>query len=250
MRTNGSVPVDDECRESPAREEAAHPFRADAPPMSTSTRAASGPTRTRDRFTRFGGSPVAVVTEGAVGALFGVLVLAWPGPTVAVVATLFAVQLLATGVLQLVTASSPAAGTSDRVLSCLLATLSLLIGLLCLRSPLQTASLLGLLVGLMWVLGGGLRLAQATVAESGPPRVWRFASGGLWVVVGVLVLEYPALGPAGMATVLGVVLVLQGAFLVAGGLTVRRSGGAAQPVVDQPPVRLTEMPPVHPRAPL
>jgi uncharacterized membrane protein HdeD (DUF308 family) len=218
--------------------------------MRNSSTAAPGSTPLRERLTRFGGSPVVVVTEGAVSALFGVLVLAWPGPTVTVLATLFAVQLLATGMLQLGTASSRPARAGDRVLSCLLATWSLLIGLLCLRTPLQTTLLLGLLIGLMWVLGGALRLAQATVAAPGAPRGWRFASGGLWVIAGALVLETPDVGLIGMATVLGVVLVLQGAFLVAGGLTVRRAGGSAQPDADPPPVRLTDVPPVRPRAPL
>ena len=104
--------------------------------MRNSSTAAPAATPSRERLTRFGGSPVGVITEGAVGALFGVLVRAWPAPTVTVLATLFAVQLLATGVLQLVAASSRHASARDRVLSCLLATLSLLIGLLCLRTPL------------------------------------------------------------------------------------------------------------------
>src|SRR3954465_15925769 len=108
----------DDLSESPARGEVAHPLRADACPMVKSSTAAPASTATRDRLIRFAGSPVAPVTEGSVGAVFGVLVLAWPAPASAVLATLVAVQLLATGVLQCVTALSPAARTGDRVLSC------------------------------------------------------------------------------------------------------------------------------------
>ncbi|HLM07765.1 MAG TPA: DUF308 domain-containing protein [Blastococcus sp.] len=194
------------------------------------------------------GSPAVLVAEGGLGALFGVVVLAWPGPTATVLAALFAAQLFATGVVQLVVASSEAVGTGERVLSCGLATLSLLIGLLCLRSPLQTPQVLGLLVGVMWVVGGAIRVGQGVLTASGAPRGWRIASGALWLLAGGFALEYPGARLVAIATLLGVVLILQGALLIAGGLTVRRSGNA--PDVPHGPVRLTEIPPVRPRAPL
>ena len=189
-----------------------------------------------------------VVTEGGLGALFGVVVLAWPGPTATVLAALFAAQLFATGVVQLVAAFSTALSTGDRVLSCCLATLSLLIGLLCLRAPLQTPLLLGLLMGIMWVLGGAIRVGQGVLGARGAPRVWRIASGVLWLLAGGLALEYPGAGLVAVATILGVVLILQGALLIAGGLTVRRSSDT--PAATDAPVRLSEIPPVRPRAPL
>jgi uncharacterized membrane protein HdeD (DUF308 family) len=189
-----------------------------------------------------------VVAEGGLGALFGVVVLAWPGPTVAVLAALFAAQLFATGVVQLVPTSSAAISSGDRVLSCGLATLSLLIGLLCLRTPLQTPLLLGLLMGIMWVLGGAIRVGQGVLAARGTPRGWRIASGVLWLLAGALALEYPGAGLVALTTILGVVLILQGALLIAEGLTVRRSG--AVPAAADTPVRVTEIPPVRPRAPM
>jgi uncharacterized membrane protein HdeD (DUF308 family) len=197
--------------------------------------------------TRVGGSPAVVVAEGGLGALFGVVVLAWPGPTATVLAALFAAQLFATGVVQLVAASPPAIGTGDRVLSCGLAAVSLLIGLLCLRAPLQTPELLGLLMGIMWVTGGAIRVGQGVLVTGGAPRGWRIASGIFWLLAGGLALEYPAAGLVAITTILGVVLILQGVLLIAGGLTVRRSGEAE---AADTPVRLTEIPPVRPRAPL
>src|SRR5829696_3799245 len=77
---------------------------------------------------------------------------------------------------------------------------------------------------------------------------WRIASGALWLLAGGFALEYPGARLVAIATLLGVVLILQGALLIAGGLTVRRSGNA--PDVPHGPVRLTEIPPVRPRAPL
>jgi uncharacterized membrane protein HdeD (DUF308 family) len=199
-------------------------------------------------WTHAGGSPAVVVAEGVLGALFGVVVLAWPSPTATVLAALFAAQLFATGAMQLPTASSAAISAGDRVLASGLVTLSLLIGLLCLRAPLQTPQLLGLLVGITWVLGGAIRIGQAVLAARGSARGWRMASGVLWLLAGGIVLTFPSAGLVAIATVIGVVLILQGALLIAGGLTVRSSGDA--PAAADTPVRQSGIPPVRPRATL
>jgi uncharacterized membrane protein HdeD (DUF308 family) len=163
---------------------------------------AAGSSTAQHPVTHVGGSPAVVVAEGGLGALFGVVVLAWPGPTATVLAALFAAQLFVTGAVQLVAASSGAVGTGDRVLSCGLATLSLLIGLLCLRAPLQTPLMLGLLMGIMWVLGGAIRVGQGVLAPRGAPRGWRFASGVLWLLAGGLALDYPGAGLVAVTTTL------------------------------------------------
>lgn len=70
-----------------------------------------------DRLAAAGRSPRLVVGEGALGMAVGVVMLAWPGATATVLALLFSVQLLITGVLQLAAASSAAATTGARALS-------------------------------------------------------------------------------------------------------------------------------------
>ena len=68
----------------------------------------------------FAESPALQLGGGALSVLVGVLVLAWPGATVAVIAWLFAVQLIVAGVLQLVSAFGAGRGGGGRVLSVLL----------------------------------------------------------------------------------------------------------------------------------
>jgi uncharacterized membrane protein HdeD (DUF308 family) len=199
------------------------------------------------RLAATGRWPLLAVGEGALGMVVGVVVLTWPGPTAEVLATLFSIQLLTTGVLQLVAAASGATTTAARALAAGLGTLSVLVGLLCLRAPLQTTVVLGLLIGIAWVLGGVLRIAQGVSAPRGTPRGWRTAGGVWWVLAGGVVLEYPAAGLVALASVLGIVLIVEGACLVAVGLTVRRAGG---PAPDELPVDvatpMTTAPPVPP----
>jgi uncharacterized membrane protein HdeD (DUF308 family) len=184
------------------------------------------PTATRaddpvDRLAQIGRSPAIVITEGALGTVLGVLVLTWPGPTSAVLAVLFGINLLAAGVLQFVAAFSDAERTGGRGLSCVLGTVSLLVGLLCLRDPLQTVAVLGLLVGVAWTVGGVIRVVQGIAAERGTTRGWRIASGMVRMVAGGVVLVYPGASIVVLASVLGIVLIVDGACLIATGFTMR-----------------------------
>jgi uncharacterized membrane protein HdeD (DUF308 family) len=198
-----------------------------------------------DRLSGVGRSPVLLVAEGALSAVLGVLVLTWPGATVGVLAWIFGVLLVVTGVLHFVSAASGAAG---RVLSCVLGTLLILGGLLCLRTPLQTALVLGLLIGVVWVVGGVVRIAQGVVLGRGSARWWRIAAGALWVVAGGLLLEYPGASLVTLASILGIVLLLEGICLVAVGLTSHRSPASAPAAPSEAPQRLTTVPPVPPSA--
>jgi uncharacterized membrane protein HdeD (DUF308 family) len=203
-----------------------------------------------DRLAGVGRSPVLLVAEGAIGALLGVLVLTWPGATVGVLAWILGVMLIATGVLQFLSAVSDGVGAGGRVLSCVLGTLSVLAGLLCLRTPLQTALVLGLLIGITWVVGGVVRIVQGIVLDRGPARWWRIAGGVLWVVAGALVLEFPGAGLVTLASIIGILLLLEGACLVAVGLTTHRSHAPAPAAPSEAPRPLTTIPPVPPTAPV
>jgi uncharacterized membrane protein HdeD (DUF308 family) len=200
------------------------------------------------RFPGVGRSPVLLVAEGALGALLGILVLTWPGATVGVLAWIFGALLIVTGVLQFVAAASAEGGPAGRVLSCVLGTLLLLAGLLCLRTPLQTALVLGLLIGIVWVVGGVVRIAQGIVLGRGAARWWRIAAGVLWVGAGALVVVFPDVSLVALASILGVVLLLEGLCLIAVGLTTHRSTAAVPAGPPEAPQRLTTVPPVPPSA--
>jgi uncharacterized membrane protein HdeD (DUF308 family) len=96
------------------------------------------------------------------------------------------------------------------------------------------------------VIGGVVRVVQGIVAARGAPRGWRIAGGVLWVLAGALVLDFPGASLVTLASILGVVLLLEGACLIAVGLTTRRT---PMPVAADAAHQPTTVPPVPP-APL
>ncbi|MGZ4642870.1 MAG: HdeD family acid-resistance protein [Blastococcus sp.] len=201
-----------------------------------------------DRVAAAARSPALVVAEGAAGIAWGVVVLTWPSATATVLAWLFGTQLLLTGALQFVVAAVGSVPVA-RVLMCLLGTLSIVMGLLCLRSPLQTTAVLGLLVGLTWVVTGMIRVVQGAATERGSTRAWRIGSGTVGLAAGGAVLVYADLGLVALVSLVGIVLLAQGTCLVAAALTAgsaRKAPGT--PAADRPHL-VTAVPPVPPASP-
>src|SRR6202158_6400548 len=88
---------------------------------------------------------------GVLTLLAGVAVLAWPGRTLVVIAVLFGVQLIVTGIFRFVAAFATDDLTGGtRVLLAVLGVLSLIIGLYAVRHVLVTLLALALLLGIFW----------------------------------------------------------------------------------------------------
>jgi uncharacterized membrane protein HdeD (DUF308 family) len=147
---------------------------------------------------------------------------------------LFAIQLVVTGVLQLVAAFAGDADTAGRVLFGVLGALTILVGLLCLRAPLQTAVVLGLLIGATWVVGGVITIVHALSAGPGSGRGWRITSGVVSVIGGAVVLVYPGASVVTLTWLLGIVLVVTGVMVLVQGFMARRAGRPALERADLP----------------
>jgi uncharacterized membrane protein HdeD (DUF308 family) len=167
------------------------------------------------------------IGAGLLSIVIGLLVIFWPGASVVVIAWLFAIQLIVSGILQLISAIKGDSGTGGQILMGLLGALSILVGLLCLRAPLQTAVVLGLLIGATWVIGGVIGIVHAIGAGPGSHRAWPITSGVLSVLGGAVVLVYPGLSFAAMTWLFGIVLVTIGVVLLAESFMTRRHGTAA-----------------------
>jgi uncharacterized membrane protein HdeD (DUF308 family) len=161
---------------------------------------------------------------GVVTAVAGLLILSWPGGTLVAVAVLLGLQLIAGGVFRAVTAFTfPADGVAARILFLLLGVVLVVLGILCLRAPLQTIAVLVLLFGLSCVVSGALELFHGFTGGGG----WAIASGVVGVLVGIVVLSYPVSSVSTLIWLLGLGLVAVGLTVVIGAFAPSRRKAAA-----------------------
>jgi uncharacterized membrane protein HdeD (DUF308 family) len=166
-----------------------------------------------------------MMTFGVISLLAGVAVLAWPGRTLIVVAVLFGIQLVVTGIFRFVAAfASEDLTGGTRVLLAVLGVLSLIIGLYAVRHVLVTLLALALLLGIYWIINGAVELFMALSAREVPGRGWTGVMGALSVVAGLLVLVYPAISLLTLVIVLSVWLLVLGVMEITLAFRARSAG--------------------------
>jgi uncharacterized membrane protein HdeD (DUF308 family) len=152
-----------------------------------------------------------VLAFGIITLLAGIVVLAWPGATLLVIAVLFGVQLIIAGIFRFVAAfATEDASGGTRVLLALLGVLSIIIGLWAVRHVLLTLLALIVLLGIFWVINGAIELFTALSHRGMPQRGWTAAMGVLSVLAGIVVLIYPGESLLVLSIVLGIWLLVYG----------------------------------------
>jgi len=164
-----------------------------------------------DMMARVGRAWGWVLAFGIITLALGVVVLAWPGRTLLVVAVLFGVQLILMGIFRFVAAfASDDVSGGTRVLYALLGVLSLIIGLYAVRHVLITLLALALLLGIFWIVNGTVELFTALSGRQVQGRGWAAFMGVLSIASGIIVLAYPGISLLVLAVVLSVWLLVFG----------------------------------------
>lgn len=160
---------------------------------------------------------------GIITVVAGVVVLAWPGPTLVVIAVLFGIELVVLGIFRFVAAFGHDVTTGNRVLYALLGVLSLIIGLYAVRHVLITLLALALLLGIFWVVNGAVEVFAALSHREMPHRAWTAVLGILSVVAGVILLVYPGLSLLVLSVIVSVWLLVFGFMEISVAFRVRRT---------------------------
>jgi uncharacterized membrane protein HdeD (DUF308 family) len=176
-----------------------------------------------------GGRAWTGVLAAAVGIFaVGVILLAWPGATLLIVAILLGASLIVNGILRLVeglTARGESGGT--RAAYVLIGLLAGVAGLYCLKHYHVTIVLLAFVVGVFWVIHGVADLATATTSGPFPGRALRAIGGVLSLAAGLVVMFWPGLSLLLLLTILGVWLICYGVLLAGLALALRHHARAA-----------------------
>lgn len=179
-------------------------------------------------FDRLGRAWGWIVAYGVLSVLAGIIAIVYPGATLAVIAVIFALQLLVTAVFEFVFAFTvPKESAWLRALYVVLAIISFVVALYLLEHVGLTLLLLAILLGAYWIAQGAIELIFAIEHQELPSRFWIIASGVLSIVAGGIVVLLPGISLLFLTIVLGVWLILFGVGLVFRGWRLRslRSAG-------------------------
>jgi uncharacterized membrane protein HdeD (DUF308 family) len=180
-----------------------------------------------------------VLTYGLVTIGLGLVLVLWPEQTLKVLAILIGIQLIITGVFRLVLAvASRHVDGSTRAIAGMFGALALVLGLLCLRSPLQTVLVIGMILGVWWLAAGLVDIVGAIRSRESHRRGWDLGLGVLSVLAGGFLLVNPEVSLGVLVIVVAVWLFAYGFMAVVAGLVLRSEekrtstapvSGAAQP---------------------
>jgi uncharacterized membrane protein HdeD (DUF308 family) len=152
-----------------------------------------------------------VLAYGILTLIAGIAVLAWPSQTLLVLAVLFGVQLIISGIFRFVAAfASDDLTGGTRILLALLGVLSIIIGLWAVRHVVLTLLALAVFLGIYWIVSGVIDIFTAISHHGMPNRGWSAVMGILSVLAGIILLAYPGLTLLGLAVILGIWLLVFG----------------------------------------
>jgi uncharacterized membrane protein HdeD (DUF308 family) len=151
-----------------------------------------------------------VLAEAVASIVLGVLILLWPGATVLVAAGFFGAYLIISGILQLVFSFGTHASGSARVLAFISGALSVILGVFCFRSALQSIVLLALWIGIGWMFRGIALVVAAASDPAMPARGWQIALGVLNALAGVVLIVSPLESTLVLAVLGGITLIVLG----------------------------------------
>ena len=163
----------------------------------------------------------AVLLIGVAAVLLGIMALAWPHTTLAVLGALFGIYLLVSGIMQLAAAFGTHAEASLRVLAFISGAISILLGLFCFRGAFESILLLAVWIGIAWLFRGIAQIAAASSDPAMPARGWQLFAGVVGILAGVVVLSSPFSSIHILTVFAGIWLLVTGVVEIATALRIR-----------------------------
>ncbi|WP_037347741.1 HdeD family acid-resistance protein [Sciscionella sediminilitoris] len=160
----------------------------------------------------------------------GIVVLLWPAPTLVVVAVLFGIYLLVSGILQLIAAfGSRAQHGWSPFLGFLSGALSIVLAVIAFRNLGSSLVILAIGIGIGWLVRGITGLSLTSAFPRGTPgRGWGLVLFTLTCAAGVMLIVWPLSSIPTLLLASGIALVALGIVEVTHALRIRSALRAAE----------------------
>ena len=158
---------------------------------------------------------------GVLTLILGIIVSFHPTGSLNVIAVLFGVLMILSGIFHLIRVFDP--DELNRVWAGISGLLFIVIGVILIRHLHLTRALIGLFIGITWIVQGlGALIAGAAGGARGG-RGWWIAFGLVSIVAGIVVVATPTSSLNVLAVLLGIWFIIMGIFEIAGGFMLRRA---------------------------
>lgn len=180
----------------------------------------------------------ATLVLGIVTLVLGLILAFYPSVTVNVIAVMLGLLVIVSGLFHLIRMFGHS--EAHRVWMGISGLLLVVAGVVLLRHLHLTVALIGLIIGLGWIVQGVTALVVSFSGEAREGRGWWIFFGIISLVGGIVITSLPAESVTLLAALTGIWFIVQGVFEIAGGLMLRRAAGREQAAVTGPPSRPSE----------
>jgi uncharacterized membrane protein HdeD (DUF308 family) len=174
-----------------------------------------------------------MLVVGIVTLILGLIVSFHPSGSLNVIAVLIGVLVIVSGLFHL--ARMFGSAESHRVWLGISGLLLIVLGVVLLRHLNLTVALIGLLVGISWIIQGLSALAGGMAAGPGEGRGWWIFFGIISLIAGIVVAALPVTSVTALAVLVGIWFVIQGLVEIVGGFMLRRTVSKAEVTIINPP---------------
>ena len=174
----------------------------------------------------------ATLVLGVLTLILGIVVSFHPTGSLNFVAVLIGILMILSGIFHLVRVFGH--DESHRVWLGLAGLLFIVIGVVLIRHLHLTVALIGLLVGLTWVVQGVTALIGGIAGGPREGRGWWIAFGAVSLIAGIVVTATPTSSLTVLAALLGVWFIIMGIFEIIGGFMLRRLVGPQHAASAEP----------------
>ena len=167
---------------------------------------------------------------GAVTVILGLVLAFEPTASLNVIAVLLGVLMILSGLFHLIRVFGP--GEPHRIWLGIAGLLCVVIGVVLIRHLHLTRAIIGLVVGITWIVQGLTALIGGIAGGVREGRGWWIFFGALSLVGGIVVTATPASSVNVLATLLGIWFIVIGLSEILGGFLLRRALRATERAPD------------------
>jgi uncharacterized membrane protein HdeD (DUF308 family) len=163
----------------------------------------------------------ATLVLGVLTLILGIIVSFHPSTSLNVIAVLVGVLMILSGIFHLLRIFEP--DERHRIWAGIAGLLFIVIGVILIRHLHLTVALIGLIIGITWVVQGLTALIGGLAGGVREGRAWWIAFGVISVIAGIVVVSAPVSSLNALAVLLGIWFIIMGIFEIVAGFLLRRA---------------------------